>query len=54
MVVSVSDSGRGIDATAGAGVGSRSMRERAEAHGGTLHIGPGESGGTTVRAELPL
>ena len=54
LVVSVSDSGRGIDATAGAGVGSRSMRERAEAHGGTLHIGPGESGGTTVRAELPL
>ncbi len=54
IVVTVSDAGKGVDPSTAVGVGARSMRERAEAHGGSLNIGPRQGGGTMVRAELPL
>ena len=37
-----------------AGLGLNSMRERAEELGGRLEVGPGEAGGTRVRAVLPV
>ena len=51
--VSVADDGVGIGDAPGAGVGLGSMRSRAAELGGTLTIESG-SGGTTVRAELPM
>ncbi len=58
LVVTCEDDGRGVDAGARAGVGSRSMRERAEELGGRLTVAPVTPGaarpGTRVRAELPL
>ncbi|HEU4993820.1 MAG TPA: histidine kinase [Gemmatimonadaceae bacterium] len=53
----ISDNGRGItpDEVLGSGsLGLLGMRERAIAMGGTVTIGPGESGGTTVSLQLPL
>ena len=38
----------------GSGVGTGSMRERAEELGGTFGIGPGAGGGTVVSVRLPL
>jgi signal transduction histidine kinase len=49
----VLDDGNGRDPQAPAGVGTRSMRERAEEQGGTLDVGSGPSGGTRVEARLP-
>ncbi|MGP3956793.1 sensor histidine kinase [Nonomuraea sp. 3N208] len=40
--------------TAGPGMGLIGMRERAVAAGGSLTAGPGEDGGFSVRAELPV
>ncbi len=54
LVVEVTDDGRGLPATRRAGVGLRSMRERAEELGGTLAVNQRASGGTVVRAELPF
>ncbi len=58
VVVTCEDDGRGVDAAARAGVGTRSMRERAEELGGRLTVGAVAPGaprpGTRVRAELPL
>ena len=58
LVLSVVDDGTGIPADAAPGVGTRSMRERAEEQGGTLEIlrpeGGGSVSGTEVRAVLPL
>jgi signal transduction histidine kinase len=54
LVVEVADDGRGLPATRRAGVGLRSMRERAEELGGTLVIRSRTVGGTVVRAELPF
>lgn len=58
LVVTCEDDGRGVDDGARAGVGTRSMRERAEELGGRLtvaQVAPGASRpGTCVRAELPL
>ncbi len=54
LEVMVSDPGRGIAADARAGVGSRSMRERAEEQGGRLEIHSAAGSGTTVEAVLPL
>lgn len=54
LVVEVEDDGRGIPTEHRAGVGLRSMRERAEELGGTLVVRPRVSGGTVVRAELPF
>ncbi len=52
--VEIEDDGAGLPAGLRAGVGLRSMRERAEELGGTLHIGPRANGGTLIRASLPL
>jgi signal transduction histidine kinase len=51
----VQDNGRGFDAEAvnGYGFGLTSMRERAEALGGSLTLGPRAGGGTTVEVSLP-
>lgn len=54
LLVTVADDGRGVPADATPGVGSRSMRERAEEQGGTLVVRPRAGGGTEVRATLPL
>src|SRR5574341_1773289 len=52
--VEVSDDGIGLPGSLRAGVGLRSMRERAEELGGTLTIEPAQGGGTGVLADLPL
>lgn len=54
LVVTVTDDGRGIDPTRTAGVGSRSLRERAAELGGTTSVSCPEQGGTVVRAVLPV
>ncbi len=54
LVAEVSDDGRGIDATAPRGVGLASMRERAAELGGSCQVSTGPSGGTAVRAVLPI
>jgi signal transduction histidine kinase len=54
LVVVVDDDGRGVDPAAAGGVGTRSMRERAEEQGGTLLIASLEPGGTRVEARIPL
>ncbi|WP_443060389.1 sensor histidine kinase [Streptomyces sp. NBC_00459] len=46
--------GENGDAPADCGFGLVGMRERARSVGGTLDAGPGENGGFTVRAVLPL
>jgi two-component system NarL family sensor kinase len=51
----VVDDGRGLGRAWQSGVGFSSMRERVAELGGSLSIGPGESGcGTRVVAELPI
>ena len=45
--------GRGVE-QAKEGTGLRGMRERAAAFGGSIWFGPVESGGTEVKAELPI
>jgi signal transduction histidine kinase len=52
--IDVTDDGRGIAPDDPAGVGTASMRERAEELGGSLHIGAGDGGGTRVTARIPL
>lgn len=53
--VLVEDDGRGPGDSTGNGIGTASMRHRAQELGGTLEIGPGPSGmGTRVRARIPL
>ncbi|HET7480185.1 MAG TPA: histidine kinase [Rubrobacteraceae bacterium] len=52
--VEVVDDGRGISEDRSAGVGLHSMRERAEELGGSCKVGAAPSGGTSVRAVLPL
>jgi signal transduction histidine kinase len=54
LQVEVEDDGIGLTADLRAGVGLRSMRERAEELGGRLTVAPGARGGTCVRASLPL
>lgn len=58
LTVVCEDAGRGIAAGTPAGVGTRSMRERAEELGGSLVVAAARPGaaapGTRVRAELPL
>ena len=56
VVLSVSDNGRGFDAARveqRLGHGLTNMRERAEALGGSLGLGPAEGGGTEVRLAIP-
>ncbi|MFT3873113.1 MAG: histidine kinase [Nocardioides sp.] len=56
LTVSIADDGRGIAPDARPGVGSRSMRERAEEQGGSLHLQAATSAGrgTVVTARLPI
>lgn len=58
LVVTCEDDGRGVAPDAVAGVGSRSLRERADELGGRLDVAAlrpdGERPGTRVRATLPL
>lgn len=54
LVVTVADDGRGIAPDRTAGVGSRSLRERAAELGGTTTVTCPETGGTVVRAVLPV
>jgi len=50
----ITDDGRGPAPDAGAGVGTASMRERAEELGGWCEMRPGAAAGTVVLARLPL
>jgi signal transduction histidine kinase len=55
-VLEVSDDGVGLGATERTGTepyGVRGMRERVEARGGVLTLGPRPEGGTVLRARLP-
>lgn len=52
--IEVVDDGRGIDAEAVAGVGLRSMRERAEELGGRCEVRCPPDGGTVVQAWIPI
>jgi signal transduction histidine kinase len=54
LVVLVDDDGSGLADDARAGVGTRSMRERAEEQGGTLRVAALEPRGTRVEARIPL
>lgn len=54
LCLEVSDDGRGIERSGGAGVGMASMRERADELGGSLVVKALPGGGTAVRARLPL
>ena len=54
LLVEVSDDGTGIDPAVTAGVGLRSIRERAEELGGRTEISCPSAGGTRVRAWLPM
>jgi signal transduction histidine kinase len=51
--ISVTDDGTGIAPDARPGVGTRSMRERAEGVGGTVTIGPAAPRGTQVLVRVP-
>ena len=48
------DDGTGLPPDHVAGVGLRSMRERAAELGGSCAIGSAPAGGTLVRASLPV
>jgi signal transduction histidine kinase len=54
LVVRVVDDGIGLDPAAPAGVGLRSMRERAEGVGGTLEVAAIEPHGTAVEVRVPV
>ncbi len=54
LLVQISDDGAGIPDQYRAGVGMRSMRERAEELGGRLEIQPASPSGTLITAWLPL
>jgi signal transduction histidine kinase len=54
LEVEIEDDGRGLPEAPRAGVGLRSMRERAEEVGGTLGVEAARPHGTRVRARLPL
>ena len=52
--VQITDDGRGLIANSRAGIGLRSMRERAEELGGVCIVESGEPTGTRVTVSLPL
>jgi signal transduction histidine kinase len=54
LVAEIHDDGRGPHTGTQPGRGLAGMRERAALYGGTLTAGPGQQGGFTVRAVLPL
>lgn len=49
-----SDDGPGIRSNGSRGLGLRSMRERVELLDGSFHVAALPSGGTTVRATIPM
>jgi signal transduction histidine kinase len=51
--IAIGDNGRGVD-SGNEGFGLTGLRERVEAIGGSLRIGPAEQGGALVAAELPV
>lgn len=53
LVVTVSDDGRGLADGVDGGTGLAGLRDRVEALGGSVGVGPGTGGGTAVRAVLP-
>ena len=54
VTLTVTDDGRGLPADYLAGVGHRSMRERAAELGGSIDIVPAVTGGTRITATFPL
>jgi signal transduction histidine kinase len=54
LTVTVTDDGGGLPADRVGGVGTSSMRERAEETGGTCSVSAGPDGGTRVTARLPV
>jgi signal transduction histidine kinase len=54
LVIQISDDGAGIPSQYRAGVGLRSMRERAEEIGGRFAVSSRPSRGTQITARLPL
>ena len=54
LQLEIKDDGVGLSPNRRAGVGLSSMRERAEEIGGSCVIESGESGGTSVTAQLPI
>jgi signal transduction histidine kinase len=54
LFLEVSDNGKGLNSNLRAGVGLTSMRERAAELGGECVIENIPSGGTSVRAHLPI
>jgi signal transduction histidine kinase len=54
LQVEIQDDGAGMPPSPRSGVGTRSMRERAEEVGGSCLIEPAPGGGTRVRVSLPL
>lgn len=54
LTVEVVDDGTGIAPDAVPGVGTRSMRERAEGVGGSVTVGPAAPRGTAVVVQVPL
>jgi signal transduction histidine kinase len=54
VTLTVSDDGRGFGADVVDGFGLSGMRERVRSAGGTLAVGPGDDGGTTLCARVPV
>ncbi|MDR7382599.1 sensor histidine kinase [Promicromonospora iranensis] len=54
VTLTVSDDGRGLGADASDGFGLAGMRDRLRSAGGTLAVGPGADGGTTLCARVPV
>jgi signal transduction histidine kinase len=54
LLLEISDNGKGLSVEHHAGIGLHSMRERAAELGGEFAVENKRSGGTTVRARLPI
>ncbi len=56
LSIEVSDDGEGLGTSPGSGAGSglAGLRDRVEALGGQLEVGPGDAGGATLRVTLPV
>jgi len=54
LEVEVSDDGRGLGGATAGGHGLIGVRERVSLYGGSVELGPGPAGGTTLRAQLPV
>ena len=54
LLLEISDNGKGLPVEPHAGIGLHSMRERANELGGKFAVKNKRSGGTTVRARLPI